>query len=284
MKRMRFLVAILVIWLFFFYNIERLSRPVNFTIAAYVLVPAMAVIIVLVPRLHKVPLGVLLIAPVVTFLVLKVSLEEHVWGATLPLTVTEACAIALTVILARWVSIEVNEFERAVGHIVIGEANNLSNPFSTSQVEMYQELRRARRYHRPLALMSIGIKDESIKVALDRMVQEVQQAMMKRYVVSSVAKTLCDKLDDHDIIAHSNGNFLVLLPEVTPEELDRLTGDLCDEVSRQVGVVLQIGAASFPDDAVTFDSLIEKAVREMGQEQELEHLWQSRQFITDDTI
>jgi len=220
----------------------------------------------------------------VAFLVLKVSLEGHVWGATLPLTVTEACAIALTVILARRVSIKVNEFERAVGHIVIGEANNLSSPFSTSQVEMYQELRRARRYHRPLAMMSIGIKDESMQVALDRMVQEVQQAMMKRYVVSDVVKTLCDKLDDHDIIAHSNGNFLVLLPEVTPEELERLTDNLRDEVSRQVGVVLQIGAASFPDDAVTFDSLVEKAVREMGQEQELEHLWQSRQFITDDTI
>jgi len=281
---MRFLVATLVIWLFSFYNIERLSRPINFTTAAYILVPAVAVIIVLVPHLYKVSLGVLLITPVVIFLVLKTLLEEHVWGATLPLTVTEACAIALTVILARWVSIKVNEFEMAVGHITIGQTDNMSNPFSTSQVEMYQELRRARRYHRPLALISIGIQDESIKVALDRMVQEVQQTMMKRYVVSGVAKTLCDKLDDHDIIAHSNGNFLVLLPEVTPQELDRLIDDLHDEVSRQIGVVLQIGAASFPDDAVTFDSLVEKAVREMGQEQELEHLWQSRQFITDDTI
>ena len=284
MKKMRFLVATLVIWLFSFYNIERLSRPINFTTAAYILVPAVAVIIVLVPHLYKVSLGVLLITPVVIFLVLKTLLEEHVWGATLPLTVTEACAIALTVILARWVSIKVNEFEMAVGHITIGQTDNMSNPFSTSQVEMYQELRRARRYHRPLALISIGIQDESIKVALDRMVQEVQQTMMKRYVVSGVAKTLCDKLDDHDIIAHSNGNFLVLLPEVTPQELDRLIDDLHDEVSRQIGVVLQIGAASFPDDAVTFDSLVEKAVREMGQEQELEHLWQSRQFITDDTI
>jgi len=255
---MRFLVAILVIWLFFFYNIERLSGPVNFTLAAYVLVPMMAVLIILIPRLHKVPLAVLLIVPVVVFLILKVLLEEHVWGATLPLTVTEACAIALTVILARWVSIKVNEFERAVGHIVVGQADNLSSSFSASQVEMYQELRRARRYHRPLALMSIGIKDESIKVALDRMVQEVQQTMMKRYVVSDVAKTLCNQLDDHDIIAHSNGNFLVLLPEATPEELDHLVDDLRDQVFRQVGVVLQIGVASFPGDAVTFDSLVEK--------------------------
>jgi GGDEF domain-containing protein len=266
-----------VIWLFLFYNIERLSKSVDFTTAAYILVPVVAVVAILVPRLHKVPLGVLLTVPVVTFLVLKNWLEGQVGGTTLPLTITEACTIVLTLLLVRRVNAEVGAFESAVDHIVMGDADKLSDPLSTSEAEMYRELRRARRYSRPLAMVSIGVEDGLMQVALDRIVQEVQQATMKRYVLSNIANTLCDELDDHNIIAYSNDHFLVLLPEVTAEELPQVADDLRDLVSERVGVTPQIGSASFPDDAATFSSLVGKAMGEMKREQELERFLQSQQ-------
>jgi GGDEF domain-containing protein len=110
------------------------------------------------------------------------------------------------------------------------------------------------------------------------MVQQAQQAMMKRYVFSEVARALCDELDDHNIIAHDNGHFLVLLPEVTSEELTHLVNNLREVISERVGVILQIGTASFPDDAVTFDSLVEQAMGEMEREPEPKCLSQSRQL------
>jgi GGDEF domain-containing protein len=268
MKRMRFLVAILIIWLFFFYNIERLSEPIDITDVAYTFVPLMAVLTILVSRLRKVPLGVLLVGSMPVFLVLKAWVKSSVWGTSLPLTVTEVCAIALTIILARWVSNGLGEFERAIAHITIGQVSKLPEPFSTGQGEMYREVRRARCHQRPLALMAIGVEEESIQVALDRMVQEAQQAMMKQYVLSGVARTLCAELEDYNIIAQRNDHFLALLPEVTPEKLTDLIGRLRKTVSEQVGVTLQIGTASFPEDAVTFESLVEKAVREMDAEPE----------------
>jgi hypothetical protein len=57
-----------------------------------------------------------------------------------------------------------------------------------------------------------------------------------------------------------------LLPEVTPGKLADLIEQLHKAVSEQVGVTLQIGTASFPEDAVTFESLVEKAIGEMGAE------------------
>ncbi|MDH4187387.1 MAG: hypothetical protein OEV08_10340, partial [Nitrospira sp.] len=139
----------------------------------------------------------------------------------------------------------------------------LPEPFSTGQGEMYREVRRARHHQRPLTLMAIGVEERSIRVALDRMVQEVQQAMMKQYVLSGVARTLCDELEDYSIIAQRNDHFLALLPEVTPGKSRDLIERLRRAVSEQVGVALQIGIASFPEDAVTFESLVEKAVEEM---------------------
>lgn len=268
MKRMRFIVAVLIVWLFLFYNIERLSEPINITDVAYTFVPIMAVLTILVSRLRKAPLWVLLVGFIPVFLALKAWVKSSMWGTSLPLTVTEICAIALTTILARWVSNGLSEFESAIAHITIGQVGKLPEPFSTGQGEMYREVRRARHHQRPLALMAIGVEEESIQVALDRMVQEVQQAMMKQYVLSGVARALCDELEDYNIIAQRNDHFLALLPEVTSEKLTDLSERLRRAVSEQVGVALQIGTASFPEDAMTFESLVEKAVGEMDGEPE----------------
>ena len=279
--RMRLPVTILIIWLFLFYNIERLSEPIDITRMAYTFVPLMAVVTILTPRIRKIPLWVLLVAPIPVFLVLKAWLRPRAWGASLTLTVTELCIIAITTILARWVSNGVSEFERAVARITIGQNDTLPDSFSTGQAEMYREIKRARHHQRPLALMAIGIEKTSIQVALDRMVQEVQQAMMKRYVMSDVARRLCDKLEDYDIIAQNNDHFLILLPEVASEELSDLTNQLRQTISEQVGVTLQIGTASFPKDAVTFESLVEKAVGEMSEEQEPRHSLRPQPLATD---
>ena len=269
--RMRLPVTILIIWLFLFYNIERLSEPIDITDVAYTFVPFMAILTILVPRLRKVPLWVLLVVPIPVFLVIKALVKSSAWGTSLPLTVTELCVIAATTIMARRVSNGVSEFEHAVAHITIGQVDALPESFSTGQAEMYREVKRARRHQRPLALMAIGIEGKSVQVALDRMVQEVQQAMMKRYVMSNVARMLCDELEDYDIIAQEDDRFLILLPEVASEELADLADQLRQAVSEQVGVTLQIGTASFPEDAVTFESLVDKAVEEMGDGWEMRH-------------
>ena len=264
MKRMRFLVAMLIIWLFLFYNIERLSEPIDIAGVAYTFVPIVAALTISMPRLRRVPLWALLVMPVSVFLLLKVLTGYPLWGAAMPLTVTEVCVIAVTIILSRWVSNGVSEFENAVARITIGQLDAQAGPFSTGQAEMYREIRRARHYQRPLALMAVGVEEKSIQVALDRMVQEVQQAMMKRYVLSDIAKTLCQKLEDYNVIAQTNHHFLILLPEVSSDQLAELASRLRQAVSEQVGATLQIGTASFPDDAVTFESLVDKAVGEMN--------------------
>ena len=46
---------------------------------------------------------------------------------------------------------------------------------------------------------------------------------------------------------------------------------LCEVMFQQVGVTLQIGTASLPEDGVTFDMLAERAIQEMNWEQEALH-------------
>jgi GGDEF domain-containing protein len=265
-NRMRFVVAIMIVWLFLFYNIERISPSINVTDVAYTFTPVLVAVVMLTPRLRRMPLWLLLVLVILVFLIVKTWIRSQIWGPYLFLTVTEACAIALTTIMARSVSMAVSEFESAVSHISIGPVDQLPESSSTGQAKIYQEVRRARNYERPLTLMAIGVEDKSIDVALDRMVQQVQHAMMKQYALSGVAKALCSELQDYNTIAQSNDHFLVVLPEVTRDRLPELTERLRKSVVEQVGVNLKIGAACLPGDAPTFEGLVERAVQAMEGE------------------
>ena len=266
MKRMRFVVAIMIVWLFLFYNIERISPSINLTDVAYTFTPVLVAVVMLIPRLRRMPLWLLLVLVTLVFLIVKTWIRSQIWGTYLFLTVTEACAIALTTIMARSVSMAVSEFESAVSHISIGPVDQLPESSSTGQAKIYQEVRRARNYERPLTLMAIGVEDKSIDVALDRMVQQVQHAMLKQYALSGVAKALCSELQDYNTIAQSNDHFLVVLPEVTRDKLPELSERLRKSVAEQVGVNLKIGVACLPGDAPTFEGLVERAIQAMEVE------------------
>ena len=276
MKRMRFWVAIMIIWMFLVYSIERGNDAVNITGAAYIFVPVVAVLMIAVPAMREIPLWVLLASQGALFLMIK-TWGATVWGSALPLTVTELFIISVTASLARSVSKGVGEFEHALARITIGSTDALADSLSNGEAEMSKELKRARNHQRPLGLLAIEIENASIQAVLDRMVQEAVQAMMKQYVLSDVARTLCEKLEDYDIIARHDDNFLILLPEVTSGQLFDLAGRLREVVYEETGVALKVGVASFPEDALTFENLMEKAVQGLEGSVEVEELGQSLQ-------
>ena len=263
-RRMRFLVATLVVWLFLFYNIERLSASTDITGAAYFLVPVAGAFTLLAPRVIHVPLAASLTITTAALLGLKAAWWRE-WGSSLPCTLIEVGTVWLTVILAQRVSDGIGEFEDAVQHISVGAVGHPVDTATDGREEMYRELKRARHHRRPLGLMSIGLNDDSIQVALDKIVREVQQAMMKQYILSGIAGTLGDIFEDYDVVARDNDHFLALLPETNGEQLALIAEQVRRTVAERLGVTLQIGLASFPHDATTFDGLVEKAIRTMKQ-------------------
>jgi GGDEF domain-containing protein len=262
MRRVRLLIILLVVWLFLFFNMERLFGSLNISGVAYVLVPTMAVVTLLASRLNKVPFQIFLTAPILVFIILKIWEGRPVAGAGIPLTVMEACAILITMGLMRAISLEVGAFEKAVANITLGQVGKLPPTFSEKQGEIYQEVRRARNYQRPLMLMAISVEESSIQVAVDRIVERIQQLMAKQYALSGIAKTLCEETEC-SMIALQDDHFLVLLPELTPENYPALAARLRKSILEQVGVTLQIGVASLPEDTLTFEGLVDKAVAQM---------------------
>ena len=184
----------------------------------------------------------------------------------------EIMAVVVTALLAYWLGKAMNEFEHAVSQISIGRFDRLPALDATGQGFIYREVRRARNHQRPLALMAIRVNERSLKLTLDRMVQEIQLAMMKQYKLSGLSKTLCKELEDCAIILQQEDHFIIALPETKPEEVPVIIDRLRKKAADLFGVELEIGAATLPKDSFTFEGLIDKATMEMRAKFKAQHL------------
>jgi hypothetical protein len=114
-------------------------------------------------RLQRVPFLVLLLTLIPIFLWFKAALEagdsySNLWaGYALPVTVTQISAIIFSGLLARQISIRLQEFEGVIASISFDYIGKLPRPFSDGQGSMYREVKR------------VALKvNENIQVALPR--------------------------------------------------------------------------------------------------------------------
>lgn len=263
MKRLRRQVVILACWLVSFFGVEQLLEPVHINSATFIYIFAVMIVVLVMPRFVGIPLWILITAPVTVFLAIKQWLDPIAGSVAILLTAAEVASIVITTYLAYLVSKSIYEFENAVTHITVSQTKHPTEDSSLGAGVLYREVRRARNHQRPLSLMAVAIDDKSLKLDLDRIVQEAQQAMMKQYARSSLSRILCERLEDCDTIVQNNGHFLVLLPETTPADLPALIERLRQQASDQLGIAIDIGAASLPQDGFTLEGLVEKATREM---------------------
>ena len=242
-----------------FYNIERLHGSINLASFVYILAAAVALPIVWIPWLHRAPLRWLLAPAVPVVLLMKVWLGYRIGGLYLPITITELCSVGMTILLAHQIGRCLEEFRRAAVSTLVVHLHDRSRPFDEGQKEMYREIRRARTFHRPLALLSVSANDESVSQSLDRFSREAQRDMLKNYVHARIADLLTTNTTDCDIITHKNGHFVTVLPETDRETAGKLIQELKSAAKERLGLDLNIGASIFPEEEITFVKLLESA-------------------------
>ena len=261
MKRIRRRVIILMMWLVGFYSLDKLLEPNDISEITYLFMVGVMALVLSTPRLTLVQFWMLLITPLLLSIPLNIWIAPPSESTSILLLIFETAGILITTLLSYRVSLAVNEFELAVAHISVDRRERITEDPSQGAGTMYREVRRSRNHDRPLALLAVAIDDTSLKLQVDRIVQEAQQAMMKQYALTAVGRLLCDRLEDCDTIVQNNEHFLVLLPETCPEDLPGLIERLRQQSTEQIGVELKIGAASLPEDGFTLEGLVEQATR-----------------------
>ena len=265
MKQLLFWVVGLCTWLSVFYNLERWNQPINIASFVYVYVAILIAVILLIRWFQRVPVYWTFLIALPIYFLLKVIFGYRIGGAALPITVTEISAIGITIILARQVGMRVEELQEAIIELTIGKSRDNASVFNVDQGQIYREIRRARRFHRPAALLAVSATDESMKLTIHRFIRDAQREITKQYVNARMGSFLVNELDDFDIVTVRDDHFIVLLPELSRKSLPEVVNNLKRALSDNLGLESKIGVSMFPDEAVTLESLVEKAVAAMEQ-------------------
>lgn len=261
MNRLRFWITVLIVWLIFVFNIERINSPVNIRSYTYIFV-AIAAVVAIIPKTNRLSYLALILIPVPSFLLFKsFGRGDSLWGAALPLTVTQVSGIVVTGLISRQISSGLREVERLVDEITSGYVGKPAKSFSEAQDIIYRELRRARHHQRPLSVVTLKIDEKSVNLALPKIIAEVQKAMMNEYVLAGVTRILAQNVSDFGTIARRDNYFVVVLPETSNQEAPEVAAKLEKIVYDNLKVNLLSGTASFPEEAVTFEALVNLATK-----------------------
>ena len=265
MTRFRFWLVTLLTWLAIVFNLERIHEPINIASFVYVLAGILAAAIVVVPPMRKATLSVLAAGCISLMVVLKAFLGYEVVGPSLPITVTEATIILITVALSHQIARHTRRFEVTAADVATARWQTRPNTLDAGQTEMYRELRRAREFDRPLSVVALEATSDTLKLSIDRMIEEVRREMIQRYVEVRLTDTLQSEVQDFDLVAHHAGRFILLLPETDGERAEELAARLASRVEQELGLSLRIGTAAFPSDEVTLSGLVERAESSMAE-------------------
>lgn len=271
MRQLRYFIMALVAWFFIFYNIERLIAPINLASFVYVFAVAITVLLLLSVQLVRLALPWLFAIILPLYFAIKWLLGLEIGGANLPLTITELSAIIITTGLARMIGVQLEEWRKIVTSLTIGDLHAEHQPFETGQAQIYREIRRARRHQRSAALLAIAAVDSSTEsvakrlqgTPLYRFLEEVQRETLDKYVSARIAELLVAELGDLAIVTKRDDHFVTLLPETDGDRVQEIMRKLQVAAKEKLGLQLKIGATTFPDKAVTFETMLENAEAEM---------------------
>ncbi len=283
MINLRRSVILLILALVVFFNIEKVSQRlslvaapssnapvaeplVNIDTFVYILGALAVASILVVPSLWHSNLSLAVAIWLAAYAVLKLwfnnwEVYEIVGGTNAYLTFTEIGMLVILMWRAYDVARRMHDFEEAVSNITFANLSRRIKKLDEAQDDIQTELIRSRRHHHPLTVMVVEPEVESIQVALNRTVQEVQRAMMSRYVTTSLARVISQQLRRTDLVVdqREKNRFIIVSPDTTAVNSAILADRIQAAAAVQLGVLVSCGVASFPDQALTFEELVQQA-------------------------
>ncbi len=221
--------------------------------------------------LHRSRPQTLAAAALLPFLIVRVLAGTAVGLAgEIYLVITEGAFVVMACVLTQRIARGLHGLDSALAAVAFGDNPALPLDGPEAGNEILTEMARSRRHERPLSVTVLAPDATSFEVAVERSAEEVQRAIRSRYVRGNLGRLIARQLRRSDILFEDarTGHYLV----VSPETDDDGAGLLVERIQRAasaVGLKLESGSASFPDQAVSFEQLVEVAERHLGGDQTL---------------
>jgi GGDEF domain-containing protein len=176
--------------------------------------------------------------------------------------------IVLSSLLAYDVGRRVGELDKTLEGLSSSAYPNRARDIQSSQDLIASEITRSRRYHHPLSILTVRLEKPKNKAGWKDL-ESLADDMFERFAVAKASKIFSDLARNTDLVLlDRDGQFVLLCPETNLSNIKILAERLEVAVEDGLHTKIEWGIASFPDEALTFDDLLQtaqKRISESGQ-------------------
>lgn len=121
------------------------------------------------------------------------------------------------------------------------------------------EIARSRRYHHPLSILIVRLEKNKTWGDMKEM-ELFANEMLERFAIAKMSQILSDYARSTDLVLRDkNGQFVLICPETNLSSTALLATRIAGAVKHELDAKIELGSAAFPDEALTFDDLVDTA-------------------------
>lgn len=262
LKRSFFWAAIYLALIFMLGQADYAGRPIiNFASYFYLAVIVAVPVTLFFPSISRVSVYLPLSVWAGVYLVLLQIINRDYSANTgeLPVIVLEFLLLEGGVWFAHQLALQISHAESVMDALALSAFPNRATDIDSENQRIKIELTRSRRYHRPLSLVVIESESEDEKTTRE-MLKSIQHDLLNRFTSARVGQIIDDRIRQTDLVLRDRrGRFIILCPETDLENASLLAGRIAQAVKERTSLHVLWGAAAFPEEALTFDDLLQKA-------------------------
>ncbi|MBI5353874.1 MAG: hypothetical protein HZB50_14620 [Chloroflexi bacterium] len=261
LKKSLFWIAFYLLFILILGQLDRADRPIiNFAAFFYLMGIAIVPVMIFVPSLHKVSVGVpMFFWGAIYMTLLQVIDRSKTGSANVEVTVLEFVFLEVGVWLSYQLAVAVETSESLMDILAQATFPHGAIDLDASSEKIKNEFARSRRFHRPLSLIVVHAfpKDEE---TVREMLKSLQRDVLARLSNARIGQAIGEALRQTDLLLRDRvGRFIVLCPETDMEKIVILSERIARIVAERTGLHVDCGVASFPDEALIFEDLMDVA-------------------------
>jgi len=262
LKRAFFWAAIYLAVIFVLGQSDYTGRPIiNFASYFYLAVMIAVPVTLFFPSVSRVSSFVPLLVWAGVYLVLLQMIDRDLSAnaGEFPVIILEFVLLETGVWFAHQLALQIGHAESIMDALALSAFPNRAHDIEAESQRIKIELTRSRRYHRPLSLVVIESESEDQKITRE-MLKSIQHDLLNRFTSARVGQIIDDRIRQTDLVLRDHrGRFVVLCPETDLESTVLLAKRISRAVKERTNLRVLWGVAAFPEEALTFDDLLQKA-------------------------
>src|SRR5215211_6999052 len=262
LKRSFFGAAVYLAIIFVLGQADYADRPlINFANYFYLAVLVAMPLTLFFPKISGIPVYVPLLFWALVYILLLQLINRN-YSANkdeLPVVALEFMMLELGVWFSHQLALQISHAESIMDALAMSAFPNRARDIESESQRIKIELTRSRRYHRPLSVVIIQSESEDEKITREAF-RNIQHDLTSRFTSARVGQIIDDRIRQTDLVLRDyKGRFIVLCPETDLSNAALLATRIAQAIKERTDLRVLWGVAAFPEEALTFEDLLQKA-------------------------